>query len=47
MTMVTVALIGGGATLVGGYMASRGASQAAETQAAAADRSAVLQKEKI
>ncbi len=45
MTMVTVALIGGGATLVGGYMASQGAKDAANTQAAAADRSAVLQKE--
>jgi hypothetical protein len=43
--MVTVALIGGGATLLGGYMASQGAKDAAGTQAAAADRSAVLQKE--
>ena len=34
-----------GASLVGGAMAARGATQAAETQAAAADRTAALQKE--
>ena len=45
MTMVKLALLGGGATLFGGYMASQGAKDAANTQAAAADRSAALQKE--
>jgi hypothetical protein len=34
-----------GATVVGGYMASRGAQGAADTQAAAADRAAALQKQ--
>ena len=34
-----------GASLLGGAMSARGASQAAETQAGAADRSAALQKE--
>lgn len=34
-----------GASLLGGAMSARGASQAAETQAAAADRTAALQKE--
>ena len=34
-----------GASLLGGAMSARGASQAADTQAAAADRSAALQKE--
>lgn len=34
-----------GASLVGGAMAARGATQAAETQAGAADRTAALQKE--
>lgn len=34
-----------GASLLGGAMAARGASQAAETQAGAADRTAALQKE--
>ena len=34
-----------GASLLGGAAAARGASQAAETQAAAADRTAALQKE--
>ena len=34
-----------GASLLGGAMAARGATQAAETQASAADRSAALQKE--
>lgn len=45
MSFVTAALIGGGATLLGGYMASRGAQGAADTQAAAADRAALLQKQ--
>jgi hypothetical protein len=45
MTMVTAAMITGGATLLGGYMASRGAQGAADTQAAAADRAAALQKQ--
>ena len=34
-----------GASLLGGAMSARGASQAADTQAAAADRTAALQKE--
>ena len=45
MTMVTVALIGGGATLLGGYMASEGARSAARTGAEAADRAGVLSKQ--
>lgn len=43
MSFVTAALIGGGAAILGGALAGRGASQAASTQAAAADRSAELQ----
>jgi len=34
-----------GASLLGGYMSSQGQKQAADTQAAAADRTAALQKE--
>jgi hypothetical protein len=45
MSFITAAIIGGGATLLGGYMASRGAQGAADTQAAAADRAAALQKQ--
>ena len=45
MSFITAALIGAGGALLGGVVASRGASQAAETGAAAADRSAALQKE--
>ena len=40
-----VVAIPAAASLIGGSMAARGASQAAETQAAAADRTAALQKE--
>jgi hypothetical protein len=43
--MVTVALIGGGATLLGGYMASEGARSAARTGAEAADRAGVLNRQ--
>lgn len=45
MSFITAALIGGGTALLGGYMASQGAKSAAGTQAAAADRSAELQKQ--
>ena len=45
MSFVTVAMIGAGASLVGGYMASQGARDAGNTQAAAADRAAALQKQ--
>jgi hypothetical protein len=45
MSFVTAALIGGGATLLGGYMASQGARDAANTQSQSADRAAALQKQ--
>jgi hypothetical protein len=45
MSFITAALIGGGATLLGGYMASEGARSAANTQSQAADRAAALQKQ--
>ena len=44
MTMVTVAMIGAGASLAGGYLASQGARDAGNTNAAAADRAAALNK---
>ena len=47
MTFVTAALIGGGAAIIGGALAGRGASKAAGTQAAAADRAAQLQKKQF
>lgn len=43
MSFITVAMIGAGGALLGGVIASRGASQAASTQADAANRSADLQ----
>lgn len=45
MSFVTAAMIGAGASLVGGYMASKGAGDAARTQADAAVRAAQIQKE--
>lgn len=47
MSFVTAALIGGGAAIIGGALAGRGASQAASTQAAAADRAADLQAQQF
>jgi hypothetical protein len=38
MSFITAALIGGGTALLGGYMASRGAQSAAQTQATAAQQ---------
>jgi hypothetical protein len=43
MSFITAAMIGAGGALLGGVIASRGASQAASTQADAANRSADLQ----
>jgi hypothetical protein len=45
MSFITAALIGAGGALLGGVVASRGASQAASTQAESANRAAALQKE--
>jgi hypothetical protein len=45
MTWTTVALISGGASLVGGYLAGEGAKAGAQTQADAMRESARLQKE--
>jgi hypothetical protein len=45
MTFVTAALISGGASIVGGYMAGQGAKAGAQTQADAMRESARLQKE--
>jgi hypothetical protein len=45
MSFVTAAMIGAGASLVGGYMASKGAGDAARTQSEAAVRAAQIQKE--
>jgi hypothetical protein len=45
MTFVTAAIIGGGASIVGGYMAGQGAKAGAQTQADAMRESARLQKE--
>ena len=44
MSFVAAALIGGGAALVGGYMQSRAAGKAADTQAAAARDAAAQQR---
>lgn len=43
MSFIAAALIGGGTALLGGYMASRGAQSAAQTQATAAQQSADTQ----
>lgn len=45
MSFVTAALIGGGAAILGGAIAGRGASKAAGVQAAAADRASELERE--
>jgi hypothetical protein len=45
MSFVTAALIGGGAAIVGGALAGRGASKAAGVQAEAADRASELERE--
>lgn len=45
MSFITAALIGGGAALVGSYMVSNAAGDAAGTQAAAADRASQLQQQ--
>jgi len=45
MSFITVAMIGAGASLAGGLLASSGASAAASTQAGAADRASALQKQ--
>jgi len=45
MSFVTAALIGGGAAILGGALAGRGASKAADVQAASADRAAELERE--
>jgi len=44
MSFITAAMIGAGGALLGGVIASRGSSQAASTQADAANRAADLQK---
>jgi len=43
MSFIAAALIGGGAAIIGGSIASSGARRAGETQAAAADRAGQLQ----
>lgn len=43
MSFITAALIGGGTALLGGYLASKGAKSAAQTQATAATQSADTQ----
>jgi hypothetical protein len=45
MSFITAALIGGGAAIIGGAIAGRGASKAAGVQAASADRAAELERE--
>jgi hypothetical protein len=45
MSFVAAALIGGGASIIGGYMAGQGAKAGAQTQADAMRESARLQKE--
>ena len=45
MSFVTAALVVGGSSLLGGYMASQGAQAGAQTQANAMNRSADLQKQ--
>jgi hypothetical protein len=45
MSFVTAALIGGGAAILGGAIAGRGASKAAGVQAASADRAAQLERD--
>jgi hypothetical protein len=45
MSFITVAMIGAGASLLGGAISSSGAKSAADTQAAAANRAADLQKQ--
>lgn len=45
MSFVTAALIGGGAAILGGAIAGRGASKAADVQAASADRASELERE--
>ena len=47
MSFIAAALIGAGAAVVGGSIASSGARRAGETQAAAADRAAQLQQEQF
>lgn len=47
MSFIAAAVIGAGAAIVGGSIASRGAGKAAETQAAAADRAAELQQQQF
>lgn len=47
MSFITAALIGGGAAIIGGAIASRGASKAASVQAASADRAGELQREQF
>lgn len=47
MSFVTAALIGAGGAVLGGAIASSGASRAAKTQAAAADRAAELQNQQF
>lgn len=45
MAFITAALIGAGASLIGGMMAGSSAEKAASSQASASDRAALLQKE--
>ena len=47
MAFITGSLIGAGASLIGGYMSSNAAKDAANTQAASADRAAQLQNEQF
>jgi hypothetical protein len=47
MSFIAAAVIGAGAALGGAYLASNAAEDAAETQAAAADRAAALQNEQF
>ncbi len=46
MTWTTVALVGAGGSLLGGYLGGRGAEKAAQTQAAAA-REAIAQQRQM
>jgi hypothetical protein len=45
MTWTTVALIGAGGSIVGGFLGARGARQAAETQAKATREAIAQQRE--
>ena len=45
MSFIAAALIGGGAAILGGSLAGRGASKAADVQAASADRASQLERE--